>query len=414
EDIRAFYRYHATLLEPWDGPAGVVFTDGRVVGATLDRNGLRPLRYAVADDRLVACASEAGALPLPEDTRVRRGRLGPGQMLVVDPAIGIEESASIERRLARKRPYARWLRASVRPFDPGVPVEPPPGDLTPRQVRVGFTREDLLLLLRPSAATGHEPVSSMGDDTALPPLAGRARPVTSFLRQRFAQVTNPPIDHLRERSVMSLTTLLGARAPLLAEDGPGPTLRELPGFVVYPSALAALETTRLDATFDTTVDGLAAALAALEDGVLKGMSKMGISDVASYGGAQLFEAVGLDRHLCERYLNATASTLGGIGFAELEAEALARLEAVDLENPGYVKFRKGGEPHATSPEVAESLQESVNAAHALRTATRTGRSDLYDRFAELVNGREPMEPRDLLELVPAGPPVPLDEVETVA
>ena len=160
EDVRAFYRYHATLLEPWDGPAGVVFTDGRVVGAALDRNGLRPLRYAVADDRLVACASEAGALPLPEGVRIRRGRLGPGDMLVVDPALGVEESGAIEGRLARKRPYARWLRASVRPFDTGVPVEPPAEDLSARQVRAGFTREDLLLLLRPSAATGHEPVSS--------------------------------------------------------------------------------------------------------------------------------------------------------------------------------------------------------------------------------------------------------------
>src|SRR5262249_46923817 len=157
EDVRAFYRYHATLLEPWDGPAGVVFTDGRVVGAALDRNGLRPLRYAVADDRLVACASEAGALPLPDGARIRRGRLGPGQMLVVDPALGIEENGTIERRLAQKRPYARWLRASVHPLDTGVPVEPSTEDLTARQVRVGFTREEILLLLRPSAATSHEP-----------------------------------------------------------------------------------------------------------------------------------------------------------------------------------------------------------------------------------------------------------------
>ena len=129
ERVRSFYRYHSTLLEPWDGPAGVVFTDGRVVGATLDRNGLRPLRYAVADDRLVACASEAGALSLPAGAEIRRGRLGPGQMLVVDPAVGIEESPAVKQRLARKRPYTRWLRATVQPFEAGVPVEPADGKL---------------------------------------------------------------------------------------------------------------------------------------------------------------------------------------------------------------------------------------------------------------------------------------------
>ena len=251
-DVRTFYRYHSTLLEPWDGPAGVVFTDGRVVGATLDRNGLRPLRYAVADERLVACASEAGALPLPEGARIRRGRLGPGQMLVVDPALGVEENRAVKERVARKRPYARWLRASVRPLDAGVPVDPPKESLTARQAAAGFTREDLSLLLRPSAASGHEPTSSMGDDTALPPLAGRARPVTSYLRQRFAQVTNPPIDHLRERSVMSLRTLLGARAPLVGEHPRAATLLELESFFLFPSGVAELagQGVVLDATFD--------------------------------------------------------------------------------------------------------------------------------------------------------------------
>ena len=491
EDVRAFYRYHATLLEPWDGPAGVVFTDGRVVGAALDRNGLRPLRYAVADDRLVACASEAGALPLPEGVRIRRGRLGPGDMLVVDPALGVEESGAIEGRLARKRPYARWLRASVRPFDTGVPVEPPTEDLTPRQVRVGFTREDLLLLLRPSAATGHEPVSSMGDDTALPPLAGRARPVTSFLRQRFAQVTNPPIDHLRERSVMSLRTLLGARAPLHGEHPRAARLLDLESFFLFPSAVDELarDAVVLDATFSDseglrnacrrladeaaaadgelivlddrrdqppvppvlpvgavhqrlvqagtrmrvsivvatdepreahdfacllgygadaicprlgldTVAALAAAgkvggdqpspaeaqlryREAIEDGVLKIMSKMGIADVASYRGAQIFEALGLARDIVDTCLTGTPSSIGGIGFAELEREALERQRGNELENPGYVKFRKGGEPHATSPPVVETLQ---TAAHALRRAVNGAGWETYERFAGLVNG----------------------------
>jgi glutamate synthase (ferredoxin) len=512
EDVRSFYRYHSTLLEPWDGPAGVVFTDGRVVGAALDRNGLRPLRYAVADDRLVACATEAGALPLPGGARIRRGRLGPGELLVVDPSgHGVEESTVVKDRLARKRPYARWLRATIRTLEPGVPVPPPTENLTARQAAAGFTREEITVLLRPAAGTGHEPTSSMGDDTALPPLAGRARPLTSYLRQRFAQVTNPPIDHLRERHVMSLRTLVGARAPLLGEHPRTARLLELESFFAFPSALGELAARGLvlDATFgedeglrracrrlgnaaadaeaevividdgaarpsvpavlavgavhhrlvaegtrtrtsivvaseepreahdfacllgygaDVVCPRLAldtvAALAAadklggdhpsppeaqlrfresIEDGVLKVMSKMGIADVASYRGAQLFEAVGLAQDVVELCLPGTPSSIGGVGFAELEREILARWNARDeLENPGYVKFRKGGEPHATEPPVVEALQE---AAHALRR----GR---YDRFAALVNNRAPLELRDLLSFAPADP-VPLDEVEPV-
>ncbi len=516
EHLRTFYRYHSTLLEPWDGPAGVVFTDGRVVGAALDRNGLRPLRYAVADDRLVACASEAGALPLPGGARVRRGRLGPGEMLLVDPSgLGIEENTAVKARLARRRPYARWVRGSVRRFDTGVPVEPPTESLAARQVAGGFTREDISLLLRPSAATGHEPTLSMGDDTALPPLAGRARPVTSYLRQRFAQVTNPPIDHLRERSVMTLRTLLGTSAPLLGEHPRAADLLELESFFLFPPALAELEERGavLDATFEeheglrracsrlagealaATRDGgdvlvvtdgadrssipavlavgavhgalveaglrtrtslvavtddpreshdfacllgygadavcprlaleTVAALAAedklggdrpspaeaqlrfresVEDGVLKIMTKMGIADIASYRGAQLFEALGLARDVVDACLRGTPSAVGGVGFAELERELLARRAGPpQLENPGYVKFRKGGEPHATNPAVVDALQQ---AAHALR------RGD-YDRFAALVNERPPLELRDLLELAPVEEPLPLDEVEPV-
>jgi glutamate synthase domain-containing protein 2/glutamate synthase domain-containing protein 1/glutamate synthase domain-containing protein 3 len=511
-DTQAFYRYHSTLLEPWDGPAGVVFTDGRVVGATLDRNGLRPLRWAVADETLVACASEAGALPLPEGARIRRGRLGPGQMLVVDPALGIEEDGEIKRRLARRRPYARWLRTALSPFGAGIPVEPPAEPLTARQAAAGYTREDISLLLRPAAAHAREPTSSMGDDTALPPLAGRARPVTSYLRQRFAQVTNPPIDHLRERHVMSLRTLLGARAPLLGEHPRAARLLELDSFLLFPSAAEELARRGavLSSTFSATeglrraclrlgdeavdavergaelvllddagadpsvpavlavgavhgrlvdaglrtrtsivvahdepreahdlacllgygADGICPRLAfetvagiaaadklggdrpspaeaqlrlreALEDGVLKIMSKLGIADVASYRGARLFEAIGLADDVIETCLAGTPSAIGGIGFAELERELLARADAAELENPGYVKFRKGGEPHATSPPVVEALRD---AAHALRRGN-------YARFAALVNEREPLELRDLLELVPSVAPVPLEEVE---
>jgi glutamate synthase (ferredoxin) len=433
-------------------------------------------------------------------------------MLVVDPAVGIEESPAVKQRLARKRPYTRWLRATVQPFEAGVPVSPPTESLTARQAAAGYTREDLSLLLRPSAATGHEPTSSMGDDTALPPLAGRARPVTSYLRQRFAQVTNPPIDHLRERSVMSLRTLLGARAPLVGEHPRSARLLELDSFFLFPSAASALARRALvlEATFDER-EGLqraclrlaeetlrsrqglivlddrgvgmsvppvlgvgavhqrlvaagvrtttsivvisdepreahdfacligygadavcprlaletVAALASddklggdhpspteaqlrfresVEDGVLKILSKMGIADIASYRGAQLFEALGLARDVVDLCLTGTPSEIGGIGFAELEREALLRrAHAPQLENPGYVKYRKGGEPHATTPPVVDALQR---AAHALR------RRD-YDRFADLVNTRPPLELRDLLELAPTGAPLNVKEVEPV-
>ena len=219
-EVRSFYRFHSGLVEPWDGPAGIVFTDGRVVGAALDRNGLRPLRYAVASDGFVACVSEVGAVPLDGHGQVRRGKLGPGEILAVDPERGFEGDYAIKGRLAARRPYGRWLEESLVAGSSGTPVEPQEGDLASRQVAFGYTREELMQILRPIAAHSHEPTSSMGDDTALPPLAGRARPLHAYFKQRFAQVTNPPIDHLRERHVMSLRTLLGARAPLLSEEAP--------------------------------------------------------------------------------------------------------------------------------------------------------------------------------------------------
>jgi glutamate synthase (ferredoxin) len=527
EDVRAFYRYHAGVIEPWDGPAGIVFTDGRVVGAALDRNGLRPLRLAVDEDGLVVCSSEAGTVDL-DGRRVQRGRLGPGQMLAVDPAgSGVETNAHIKRRLASRKPYARWLRRHLVQVAADDPVAPPDCDLTPRQVAAGYTREELVVLLRSTAGTGHEPVSSMGDDTALPPLAGRARPLFSYFRQRFAQVTNPPIDHLRERGVMSLQTLLGARAPLLDERSQAARLLELDSFFLYPSMANRLEPLRLDATLhegeslEAACDRLSrtaedsvrggselllltdeasgpgavalpvllavgavhhrliqtglrwrgsilvesdepreshhfacllgygadaisprlaletvASLAAddklgadhplpdeaqrrfreaIEDGVLKIMSKMGISDIASYRGAQIFETIGLAREIVDRCFPGTPCPVGGVGFAELEREAVARqaeayAEKPRLENPGYVKFRKGGEPHATSPEVVEALHETA-AAHALRRAVNGAGWAQYERFAGLVNGRRPLELRDLLEPEPAGPATPLDEVE---
>ena len=527
DEERAMHRYHALLVEPWDGPAGLVFTDGATCGAALDRNGLRPLRVAVTDDGLVAVASEAGAVPLPEGVGVRRGRLGPGQLLSVDPQHGLRLDSELKGDLARRRPYADWVADSIERSGAGEPSPAPDGGLTAQQALHGYTREELNVMLRPIAQTGRDPVYSMGDDAPIAPLAGRSRPLASYFRQRFAQVTNPAIDHLRERTVMSVATLLGRRAPL-DHEGPTPTLTVLPGFLLHPDGLESLAPARIDATFSAE-EGLATALeriavaaaelvragadivcvsdteaggdrapvpsllalaathqhlveaglrtvcsiavesgeprdthmiatllgfgadaicprlalesvgqlaaadkiggdrpspeeaqqrlfTALEDGVLKVMSKMGISDVASYRGARLFEAVGLDHVLCDRFFGGTPSPIGGIGLDRLEADALGRLAASrevkpELENPGFYKFRKGGEPHTTSPEVVEALHAAVTEAHALRTATRHGRSDLYTRFSELVNGRQPVEPRDLLELVAAGPAITLEEVE---
>ncbi len=528
DEVRAMHRYHALLVEPWDGPAGLVYSDGRVCGAALDRNGLRPLRVAVAGD-VVAVSSEAGAIPLPEGVPVRRARLGPGQQLSVDPERGLLFDGELKRMLASRRPYGAWVAESVRRIPVGDLPGAPEGGLAERHALFGYTREELSLMLRPIAQTGHDPVYSMGDDAALAPLAGRARPLASYFRQRFAQVTNPAIDHYRERAVMSVSTLLGPRAPVDAV-GPVPELVVLPSFLLTPQGLGELEAVRVDATFtasefladavervadecvalveqgaslvcvsDVAAGGdrapipsllaVAAAhgrlverglrtrcsllvdsneprdthmvaallgfgadvvcprlalesvaqlaaddkvggdrpspeeaqrrfLSAVEDGVLKVMAKMGISDVASYRGARLFEAVGLDRRLCRRFFGGVQSAVGGIGLDRLEREALDRLaasqlERVELENPGFYKFRKGGEPHATTPEVVSALQDSVTAAHALRQAVKGERSELYERFAALVNEREPIELRDLLDLVPVGTPVPLDEVEPV-
>ena len=511
--IRDFYRYHSTLLEPWDGPAAVVFTDGRVVGAALDRNGLRPLRTMFSDEGLVACCSEAGAIELPGV--VRRGKLGPGEMLAVDPERGLDEDATLKRRLAARRPFGAWARGLV-PLDAGDPVPVPEEGLTRRQAAFGYTREELSLLVRPLASNAHDATSSMGDDTAIPPLATHDRPLYAYFRQRFAQVTNPPIDHLRERHVFTLRTLLGPRASVLSEGPWAARLLELESFFLFPSAVELLQGLRLEAMFDEA-EGLAAAcerlaleaaeavgegapilvlddrgarppipallavgavqqrllqaglrtqasivvcsdeprethhfacllgygadaisprlalesVAALaaadklgadrpspalaqirfkegvEEGVLKVMSKMGISDVAAYRGAQLFDAIGLAPDVVERCFTGTSSPVGGIGFAEIEADVLARRASEQLANPGQVKFRKGGEEHATNPDVLE-------AAHALRKAVGRDGDDAreqYKRFAAIVDGRTPLELRDLLEFVPHGPPVPLGEVE---
>jgi glutamate synthase domain-containing protein 2/glutamate synthase domain-containing protein 1/glutamate synthase domain-containing protein 3 len=258
-EVRCFYRYHSSLVEPWDGPAGIIFSDGVGVGAALDRNGLRPMRYAICEDGLVAACSEAGAVNVHGHGAVRRGRLGPGQMLFVDPSRGILEDHDCKVRIAAAAPYGHWTAEGLRHLGNGEPVQesPDPTSLARRQTTHGYTVEELRMMVKPMASDAKEPTFSMGDDTPLPPLAGRPRPIHHYLRQRFAQVTNPAIDHLRERLVMSLRTLLGPRYPLLSETAAAAQLVELDTFFLFPSAVAVLTNTatapfsavRLDATF---------------------------------------------------------------------------------------------------------------------------------------------------------------------
>ncbi|MCC5954448.1 MAG: glutamate synthase subunit alpha [Acidimicrobiia bacterium] len=273
--VRGFYEYHSALSEPWDGPAGVVFTDGIGVGATLDRNGLRPLRWSVAADGMVMCASEVGAVDLSGRGTVRRGRLGPGQMLWVSPDEGLLTDAELKGRLAAQQPYARWAAEGFYRLDGTEPLSETPDDLLRRQAAHGYTKEELAMILKPMAEDAKEPTFSMGDDSPLPPMAGRARPVHHYLRQRFAQVTNPPIDPLRERRVMSTRMLLGPRHRLLSEQAEAARLLELDSFLVYPPTVAELDdptrnpfpVTHLDATFAVAdgPSGLEARVRALAD-----------------------------------------------------------------------------------------------------------------------------------------------------
>ena len=224
EERRAFYEYHAALMEPWDGPAAMAFTDGRQIGATLDRNGLRPARYFVTDDDLVVLASEMGVLPVPEETIVAKWRLQPGKMLLVDlEQHRIVSDTEIKQTLSRARPYSAWLREGQIVLEDLNPVEPralrTDVSLLDRQQAFGYTQEDLSILLAPMAATGQEAVGSMGTDTPISALSSKSKLLYTYFKQNFAQVTNPPIDPIREELVMSLVSFIGPRPNLFDLDG---------------------------------------------------------------------------------------------------------------------------------------------------------------------------------------------------
>jgi glutamate synthase (NADPH) large chain len=540
---RAFYEYHAALMEPWDGPAAVAFTDGRQIGATLDRNGLRPARFLVTDDDLVVMASESGVLPIKEDNIVRKWRLQPGRMLLIDFEEGrIIEDEEIKARLAGEEPYEEWLAAAqynlkdldlIEPELAQLPVETT--SLLDRQQAFGYTQEDISKFLEPMAQVGDDPIGSMGTDTPIAVLSNRSRLLYDYFKQNFAQVTNPPIDPIREELVMSLVSMIGPRPNLLGHDAGAHKRLEVDQPILTNADIAkirsveaaldgAFRTETIDMTWDaaTGAEGLEQAIKdmcwiateavladknililsdraqgpdrvpmpallataavhhhlvrqglrmqtglvvetgearevhhfcvlagygaeainpyvafetledirirknlpldakqvqknyikALGKGILKVMSKMGISTYQSYCGAQIFDAVGLSSTFVEQYFTGTATTIEGVGLVEVAEETLRRHAAAYGDNPVYAKMldvggiyglRVRGEEHAWTADTVASLQHAV----------RGNLPDKYRDFARSINDQSQrmLTIRGLMELKPADTPIPLDEVE---
>ncbi|MBN1553815.1 MAG: glutamate synthase large subunit [Phycisphaerae bacterium] len=538
-DKRAFYEYHSAIMEPWDGPAAMVFTDGRIVGGTLDRNGLRPARYVVTTDGLVVLGSEVGVIEFPPEKIRVKGRLQPGKMFLVDTREGrIVDDNEIKGKIARQKPYRRWLernRIELRGlFNPASPAPDEPERLLRRLRSFGYTREELNMIQIPMAANGQEPVGSMGTDTPLAVLSDQPKPLFNYFKQLFAQVTNPPIDPLREGLVMSLMSFTGKQRNLLdetpehckqlklphpiltnqdmarlrsahrddfriatvdmlfsTEGSPGESLKKgldtlldnvesairqgaslvilsdrqadethapIPSLLATAAVHHGLQARRLRAEagvvvesgeprevmhfsllcgyganavnpyllFDVldetrergelpqTLDGGAVidnVIAAIKKGMLKTMSKMGISTLRSYQYAQLFEAIGLNRGVVDAYFKGTSSRIGGVGLGEIASDTLKRHRQAytsEIKNlnelvwGGEYQFRVDGENHLWTPQSVTDLQ------HAVRSNDR----DAYRRFAKSVNdqSRKHCTLRGLFEFTP-GDSVPLDEVE---
>ncbi|HEY7107273.1 MAG TPA: glutamate synthase large subunit [Acidimicrobiia bacterium] len=546
---RAFYRYHASLMEPWDGPASIAFTDGTVIGAVLDRNGLRPSRYWVTDDDRVIMASETGVVDVDPARVVKKGRLQPGRMFLVDTAKGrIVDDEEIKQALASAEPYAAWLdRGLVHLHDLPEREHVVYGheSVVRRQATFGYTHEELKLLVAPMARNGTEAIGSMGTDTPVAVLSDRPRMLFDYFQQVFAQVTNPPLDAIREELVTSLSSTIGAEGNLLDPAPESCVQVELPYPVIDNDELAklvhidqdgdrpefaahvisglyrvagggaalrdALDRVRQEATlaiaqgkrilvlsdrdsnrewapipsllltsavhhhlirektrthvglvvetgdarevhhmallvgfgagainpylaFESVEDLIAQALYGLGDmdphvavknyikaagkGVLKVMSKMGISTVASYRGAQVFEAIGLDHEFVDEYFTGTVSRIGGIGLDEL-AEECARRHLIaypprpderahrDLDLGGEYQWRREGEVHLFNPETVFKLQH----------ATRAKRWDVYQEYTKLVDdqSRKLATLRGLFTFAQdVREPVPIDEVEPVS
>ena len=531
---RAFYEYHSCLMEPWDGPAAIAFTDGVRVGAVLDRNGLRPARYYVTKDDLVVMASEVGVLDLPPDRVLKKGRLQPGRMLLIDTRAGrIIDDDELKEQLADEHPYRSWLDQNLITLE-SLPTRVRTADsaqlpLRQQQRVFGYTEEELRVLIGPMARSGNEPIGSMGTDTPLAVLSERPQLLYNYFKQLFAQVTNPPVDAIREELIMSTDTTVGPEAnmleaspecarqirlpspiltnseleklkhlgddgyagfrsltlPMLFAGGQGRrglevALEELchrasqalsDGFGVIvlsdrginnemapvPALLAVSaihhhllrEGTRTQVGFviesgeprevhhfalllgycaaavnpylvfetleRSTPDadtGVRNYVHAINHGIVKVISKMGISTVQSYCGAQVFEAVGLHQDLIDHYFTWTSSRVGGVGLDVIAEEARLRHARAfsergafvnGLEGGGNYSYRRDGEHHLFSPETIHKLQH----------ACRTNRYEVFKEYSRLVNDQSQRlcTLRGLLRISSMRPPLSLDEVE---
>jgi glutamate synthase (NADPH/NADH) large chain len=536
---RAFYEYHAALMEPWDGPAAIAFTDGRRIGATLDRNGLRPARYLVTSDDQVILSSETGVLPIPEEKIVKKWRLQPGRMLLIDLEQGrIIDDSEIKEQLASAHPYQTWLDATQihlkdLPTEVG-PMAPDLQTLLHRQQAFGYTQEDVRAFLTPMAISGEDPISSMGRDIPPAVLSNRPKLLSDYFKQKFAQVTNPPIDPIREELVMSLVSFIGPRPNLLdlesggthkrleikrpildnvdlerirrieyhvdrafrtatlrmcypverGAEGMGRALEDLcreaadvvrqgdnililsdrnldADHIAIPALLATaavhhhliraglrtevglvIETGEAKRVHDFCLlagygaeainpwlafDTISASLPhltmseaeahehytkAVSKGILKVMSKMGISTYQSYCGAQIFEAVGLASEFIDRYFTGTQSVIEGVGLNEIAQETVRRhrqafgnapLYRNHLDVGGELAFRLRGEEHAWTPETISLLQHAV----------RSGDYEQFKIYSQTMNDQRDhlRNLRGLFEFRFANQPLSLDEVE---
>ncbi|MET0941501.1 MAG: glutamate synthase large subunit [Mesorhizobium sp.] len=548
-DRKAFYEYHAALMEPWDGPAAVAFTDGRQIGATLDRNGLRPARYFVTDDDRVIMASEAGVLPVPDEKIIKKWRLQPGKMLLIDLVKGrIISDEEIKAEIATKHPYKQWLANTQLILEDLKPVEPralrKDVTLLDRQQAFGYTQEDTKLLMSPMATTGQEAVGSMGTDTPISAMSDKSKLLYTYFKQNFAQVTNPPIDPIREELVMSLVSFIGprpnifdligssrrkrleVRQPILtngdlekirsightedrfdtktidityataegAAGMPGALVRLCeraeaavaggyniiilsdrqvgPDRIALPALLATAavhhhlirkglrtsvglvvesgeprevhhfcclagygaEAINPYLAFDTLLDMhrrgdmpkevdeheiVSRYIKSIGKGILKVMSKMGISTYQSYCGAQIFDAIGLKSDFVENYFFGTATTIEGVGLEEVSEETVRRHRDAFGDDPvlrntlevgGEYMFRMRGEAHIWSPDAVATLQHAVRKSSWDTFKEYSEQIDSQTAKAQTIRGMF----RIKLAEETGRTPVPLDEVQSAA